>query len=96
MRDSRLKQLAVAWGDDAIEKIPTPETQINPEDEVVNLLAEASKWNLGPRSLSVLQQLADGKSFRSIAADAGVNIRTVHSWRSTAISELREQMQCAD
>jgi DNA-directed RNA polymerase specialized sigma24 family protein len=43
----------------------------------------------------VLQQLADGKSFRSIAADAGVNIRTVHSWRSTAISELRERMQCA-
>jgi DNA-directed RNA polymerase specialized sigma24 family protein len=42
-----------------------------------------------------LQQLADGKSFRSIATDAGVNVRTVHSWRSTAISELREQMQCA-
>ena len=95
VRDSRLKQLAVAWGDDAIDMIPTPETQINPEDEIVSLLAEASKWNLGKRSLSVLQQLADGKSFRSIASDAGVNVRTVHSWRSTAISELREQMQCA-
>jgi DNA-binding NarL/FixJ family response regulator len=95
VRDSRLKQLAVAWGDDAIDMIPTPETQINPEDEIVSLLAEAAKWNLGKRSLSVLQQLADGKSFRSIATDAGVNVRTVHSWRSTAISELREQMQCA-
>jgi DNA-directed RNA polymerase specialized sigma24 family protein len=96
VRDSRLKQLAVAWGGDVIDMIPTPETQVNAEDEVANLLTEASKWNLGPRSLSVLQQLADGKSFRSIAEDAGVNIRTVHSWRSTAINELREQMQCAD
>jgi DNA-directed RNA polymerase specialized sigma24 family protein len=95
VRDSRRKQLAVAWGGDVIDMIPTPETQVNAEDEVANLLTEASKWNLGPRSLSVLQQLADGKSFRSIADDAGVNIRTVHSWRSTAISELREQMQCA-
>ena len=95
VRDSRIKQLAVAWGDDAIEMIPTPETQLNSEDEIVNLLAEASKWNLGPRSLSVLQQLADGKSFRTIASDAGVNIRTVHTWRRAAINELREQMQCA-
>jgi DNA-directed RNA polymerase specialized sigma24 family protein len=95
VRDSRLKQLAVAWGDDAIDMIPTPETQLNSEDEIVNLLAEASKWNLGPRSLSVLQQLADGKSFRTIASDAGVNIRTVHTWRRAAINELREQMRCA-
>ena len=95
VRDSRLKQLAVAWGDDVIDMIAAPETQLNPEEEVINLLTEASKWNLGPRSLSVLHQLAEGKSFRSIASDAGVNIRTVHSWRRTAINELREQMQCA-
>jgi DNA-directed RNA polymerase specialized sigma24 family protein len=96
VRDSRLKQLAVAWGDDVIDMIPTPETQLNPEEELANLLAEVEKWNLGTRSRSVLKQLAEGKSFRSIATDAGVNIRTVHGWRSTAINELREQMQCAD
>ena len=96
VRDSRLKQLAVAWGDDVIDMIPTPETEVNSEDELTNLLTEVENWNLGSRSLSVLHQLAEGKSFRSIATDAGVNIRTVHSWRSTAISELREQMQCAD
>ncbi len=96
VRDSRLKQLAVAWGDDVIDMIPTPETEVNSEDELTNLLMEVENWNLGTRSLSVLHQLAEGKSFRSIATDAGVNIRTVHSWRSTAISELREQMQCAD
>ncbi|MEI7755890.1 MAG: sigma-70 family RNA polymerase sigma factor [bacterium] len=96
VRDSRLKQLAVAWGDDVIDMIPTPETEVNSEDELTNLLTEVENWNLGTRSLSVLHQLAEGKSFRSIATDAGVNIRTVHSWRSTAISELREQMQCAD
>jgi DNA-directed RNA polymerase specialized sigma24 family protein len=96
VRDSRLKQLAVAWGDDVIDMIPTPETQLNPEEELANLLTEVEKWNLGTRSRSVLKQLAEGKSFRSIATDAGVNIRTVHGWRSTAINELREQMQCAD
>jgi DNA-directed RNA polymerase specialized sigma24 family protein len=96
VRDSRLKQLAVAWGDDVIDTIPSPETHLNPEEELANLFAEIEKWNLGTRSLSVLRQLAEGKSFRSIAADADVNVRTVHSWRSTAISELREQMQCAD
>jgi DNA-directed RNA polymerase specialized sigma24 family protein len=96
VRDSRLKQLAVAWGDDVIDMIPTPETQPNSEEELTNLLAEVEGWNLGTRSISVLRQLAEGKSFRSIAADADVNVRTVHSWRSTAINELREQMQCAD
>jgi DNA-directed RNA polymerase specialized sigma24 family protein len=96
VRDSRLKQLAVAWGDDVIDMIPTPETQLNPEEELANLLTEVEKWNLGTRSRSVLKQLAEGKSFRSIANDAGVNVRTVHGWRSTAINELREQMQCAD
>jgi len=96
VRDSRLKQLAVAWGDDVIDVIPAPETQPNSEEELTILLAEVENWNLGTRSISVLKQLAEGKSFRSIAADADVNVRTVHSWRSTAISELREQMQCAD
>ena len=96
VRDSRLKQLAVAWGDEVIDMIPAPETQPNSEEELTNLLAEVENWNLGTRSISVLRQLAEGKSFRSIAADADVNVRTVHSWRSTAISELREQMQCAD
>jgi DNA-directed RNA polymerase specialized sigma24 family protein len=96
VRDSRLKQLAVAWGDEVIDMIPTPETQPNSEEELTILLGEVENWNLGSRSLSVLRQLAEGKSFRSIAADADVNVRTVHSWRSTAISELREQMQCAD
>jgi DNA-directed RNA polymerase specialized sigma24 family protein len=96
VRDSRLKQLAVAWGDDVIDMIPAPETQPNSEEELTILLAEVESWNLGTRSISVLKQLAEGKSFRSIAADADVNVRTVHSWRSTAISELREQMQCAD
>jgi DNA-directed RNA polymerase specialized sigma24 family protein len=96
VRDSRLKQLAVAWGDEVIDMIPAPETQPNSEEELTNLLAEVENWNLGTRSISVLKQLAEGKSFRSIAADADVNVRTVHSWRSTAISELREQMQCAD
>ena len=96
VRDSRLKQLAVAWGDDVIDVIPAPETQPNSEEELTILLAEVENWNLGTRSMSVLKQLAEGKSFRSIAADADVNVRTVHSWRSTAISELREQMQCAD
>ena len=96
VRDSRLKQLAVAWGDDVIDVIPAPETQPNSEEELTILLAEVENWNLGTRSISVLKQLSEGKSFRSIAADADVNVRTVHSWRSTAISELREQMQCAD
>jgi len=95
VRDSRLKQLAVAWGDEIMESVPSPEAQMNSELEIGNLLAEAAKWNVAPRSLKVLRQLADGESFRSIATQAGVNIRTVHSWRKTALNELREQMQCA-
>ncbi len=95
VRDSRLKQLAVAWGDDVIDMVATPEVQPNSEEELGNLLTEAAKWNVNPRSIDLLQQLANGKSFQSIASDAGVNIRTVRSWRRTALSELREQMQCA-
>ncbi len=95
VRDTRLKQLAVAWGDDVIDMVAAPEVQPNSEEELGNLLTEAAKWNVNPRSMNLLQQLANGQSFQSIAEDAGVNIRTVRSWRRTALSELREQMQCA-
>jgi DNA-directed RNA polymerase specialized sigma24 family protein len=96
VRDSRLKQLAVAWGDDVIDMVAAPEIQPNSEEELGDLLTEAAKWNVNPRSINLLQQLANGQSFQSIADDAGVNVRTVRGWRRTALSELREQMQCAD
>ncbi|TSA51787.1 MAG: sigma-70 family RNA polymerase sigma factor [Actinobacteria bacterium] len=95
VRDTRIKHLAVAWGDDAMSKVTNPEVRLNPEEELGNLLQEAAKWNIHPRSLRVLHQLADGQSLSQIATDSGVAIRTVHSWRKAALSELREQMRCA-
>ena len=65
------------------------------ESEIDALLAEAVRCEVSARSLSLLQALST-QTVEELAAKRGVSARTVRTWRSAAVSELRVRTRCAE
>ena len=96
VRNARLKKLEMeSWNDDAAEKFVTDDASINTGIELALILHDAVKHGMSGAPLQLLMRLSSGETLEEVAAEAGVCVRTVRTWRSKAISELRERTQCA-
>ena len=71
------------------------EETIEPNVELAQIIHDAVKRGIRSAPLQLIMRLSSGESLEEIAAEAGVCVRTVRSWRRKAIIELRERTQCA-
>ncbi|MEO5975347.1 MAG: helix-turn-helix domain-containing protein [Ilumatobacteraceae bacterium] len=95
VRNSRKKTVAVVIKPaDELERLAEPQQISSPSDELWRLLHEADQKGMTPKRLDVLRRLANGDSFELLAADYGVAIRTVRTWRKEGITELRARTLC--
>jgi DNA-binding NarL/FixJ family response regulator len=97
VRNARLKRLEVeSWTDDADEKfVSNDEEVIEPNVELALIIHDAVKRGIRTAPLQLIMRLSSGETVEDIAAEAGVCVRTVRTWRRKAIIELRERTQCA-
>jgi hypothetical protein len=97
VRNNRLKRLEVeSWTDDADEKfVSDDEEVIEPNVELALIIHDAVKRGIRTAPLHLIVRLSSGETLEDIAAEAGVCVRTVRTWRRKAIIELRERTQCA-
>jgi DNA-directed RNA polymerase specialized sigma24 family protein len=97
VRNNRLKRLEVeSWTDDADEKfVSDDEEVIEPNVELALIIHDAVKRGIRTAPLQIIMRLSSGETVEDIAAEAGVCVRTVRTWRRKAIIELRERTQCA-
>jgi len=97
VRNARLKRLEVeSWNDDADEKFVAEEDNfIEPNVELAQIIHDAVKRGIRSAPLQLIMRLSSGETVEDIAAEAGVCVRTVRTWRRKAIIELRERTQCA-
>lgn len=95
VRDSRKRTVAVDIKPaDELERLAEPQQECSASDELWRLLYEADQKGMTPKRLDVLRRLANGESFELVAADYGVAIRTVRTWRKEGITELRARTLC--
>ena len=95
VRNSRRRTLAVdIRSSDELERFAEPQPGCSASDELWRLLREADENGMTPKRLDVLRRLANGESFELVAADYGVAIRTVRTWRKEGIIELRARTLC--
>jgi len=95
VRDSRKRTVAVEIRPaDELERLAEPQHECSASDELWRLLHEADQKGMTPKRLQVLRRLANGESFELVAADYGVAIRTVRTWRKEGITELRARTLC--
>jgi DNA-directed RNA polymerase specialized sigma24 family protein len=96
VRGSRLKRVEIEqWVDDATERIAIPEEEPDTHCELNELIEKAIKHGFHGFPLQLITRLSSGETMEEIAAEAGVCVRTVRTWRRKAIIELRERMQYA-
>ena len=97
VRNARLKRLEVeSWTDDVDEKfVSDDEETIEPNVELAQIIHDAVKRGIRSAPLQLIMRLGSGETLEEIAAEAGVCVRTVRTWRRKAIIELRERTQCA-
>lgn len=97
VRNARLKRLEVeSWTDDADEKFVAEEDDtIEPSVELAQIIHDAVRRGIHTAPLQLIMRLSSGETVEDIAAEAGVCVRTVRTWRRKAIIELRERTQCA-
>jgi DNA-directed RNA polymerase specialized sigma24 family protein len=97
VRNARLKRLEVeSWTDDVDEKfVSDDEEVIEPNVELAQIVHDAVKRGIRNAPLQLIMRLSSGETLEDIAAEAGVCVRTVRTWRRKAIIELRERTQCA-
>lgn len=95
VRDSRKRTITVDVRQaDQLEQLADPQQECSASDELWRLLYEADQKGMTPKRLDVLRRLANGESFELVAADYGVAIRTVRTWRKEGITELRARTLC--
>lgn len=95
VRDSRRRMVVVDIKPaDELERLAEPQRECSAADELWRLLYEADQKGMTPKRLDVLRRLANGESFELVAADYGVAIRTVRTWRKEGITELRARTLC--
>lgn len=95
VRDARKRTVAVDIRPaDELERLAEPQQESSASDELWRLLYEADQKGMTPKRLDVLRRLANGESFELVAADYGVAIRTVRTWRKEGITELRARTLC--
>ena len=96
VRSTRLKKLEIEnWSDDVDEKFIAEDKILDPGIELALILHDAVKQGMTGAPLQLLTRLSSGETLDDVAAEAGVCVRTVRTWRSKAINELRERTQCA-
>jgi DNA-directed RNA polymerase specialized sigma24 family protein len=97
VRNARLKRLEVeSWTDDVDEKfVSLDEETIEPSVEFAQIIHDAVRRGIRSAPLQLIMRLSSGETIEDIAAEAGVCVRTVRTWRRKAIIELRERTQCA-
>lgn len=95
VRNSRKKTIVVDIKPaDELERLAEPAQEGTASDELWRLLHEADQKGMTHKRLDVLRRLANGDSFELVAADYGVAIRTVRTWRKEGITELRARTLC--
>lgn len=95
VRNSRKRTVTVDFKPaDELERLAQPQQESSASDELWRLLYEANQKGMTPKRLDVLRRLANGDSFELVAADYGVAIRTVRTWRKEGITELRARTLC--
>lgn len=95
VRNSRKRTVAIDIKPaDELERLAEPPQEGTASDELWRLLHEADQKGMTPKRLDVLRRLANGESFELVAADYGVAIRTVRTWRKEGITELRARTLC--
>ena len=95
VRDSRKRAVVIDIKPAAeLERFAEPQHESSAADELWHLLQDADQKGMTPKRLDVLRRLANGESFELVAADYGVAIRTVRTWRKEGITELRARTLC--
>lgn len=95
VRDHRKRTIAIDIKPaDELERLAEPHQECSASEELWRLLSEADHKGMTPKRLDVLRRLASGESFEVVAADYGVAIRTVRTWRKEGITELRARTLC--
>lgn len=96
VRDSRRRTVAIDIKPaDELEQLAEPQQVCSASDELWRILYEADQKGMTPKRIDVLRRLANGESYEIVAADYGVAIRTIRTWRKEGITELRARMLCA-
>lgn len=95
VRDSRKRTVATDFKPaDELERLAEPQRECSASDELWRILYEADQKGMTPKRLDVLRRLANGESYELIAADYGIAIRTLRTWRKEGITELRARTLC--
>lgn len=95
VRNSRKRKVATDFKPaDELEQLAEPQRECSASDELWKILYEADQKGMSQKRLDVLRRLANGESYELVAADYGVAIRTVRTWRKEGITELRARTLC--
>lgn len=96
VRDARMKQVrTVGLTDTLATMLAAPEPTPDVAEELAELVEELHQLGLPERTTVVFERACRGESAEDIAADLGVSVRSVRTWRREAINALRERMRSA-